>query len=83
MSESIVVFGPPGCGKTTNANRIRKAMGLKFIADGIYESTGIPRRSLQDTLILVTDPNQLHKSARHLKTITYESAMKAVNGSGK
>jgi len=34
MPKSIIVYGPQGCGKTTNAEKMRKAFNLKKIVDG-------------------------------------------------
>jgi len=34
MPKSVVVYGPTGCGKTRNAERMLKAFGLQFIYDG-------------------------------------------------
>lgn len=33
MNKSVIVYGPPGCGKTTNAQRIATALGLAKIHD--------------------------------------------------
>lgn len=34
MPSSVIVYGPQGCGKTRNAERIKKILGLKRIVDG-------------------------------------------------
>ncbi|MDF3842696.1 AAA family ATPase [Pseudomonas citronellolis] len=33
LNKSVIVYGPPGCGKTTNAQRIATALGLTKIHD--------------------------------------------------
>jgi hypothetical protein len=33
MNKSVIVYGPQGCGKTRNAERIRKHFGLERIVD--------------------------------------------------
>jgi ABC-type thiamine transport system ATPase subunit len=33
VNKSVVVYGPLGCGKSTNANRIAAALGLTTIVD--------------------------------------------------
>lgn len=44
--ETIVVYGPQGCGKTRNANRIREHFGLALIVDGWDGNSTLRRGTL-------------------------------------
>lgn len=83
MSDSIVVYGPPGCGKTTNAQRLKKALGMKSVQEGVQYFASRKSVPMSDTLILVCDPSELPNSAKALKTIPYAQAMARVNGGAK
>lgn len=80
MKPSVYVYGPAGCGKTTNAKRIAKALGLSQIFDDYhdllfrkppYDAAGY------DCLILGEDPHPKHL-ARHVRRMTYADAMAEV-----
>jgi hypothetical protein len=49
--KSVIVYGPQGCGKTRNAEKIRSHFGLKYILDGFTPGDQAPR---EDTLILTS-----------------------------
>jgi hypothetical protein len=34
MEKSLVIYGPQGCGKTQNAEKLRKRYGLREVVDG-------------------------------------------------
>lgn len=51
---SCLVHGPAGCGKTTNAPAIAKALGLSQILDNWYAGAPVP---LLDTLVLTNAAN--------------------------
>lgn len=67
---SRLVHGPAGCGKTTNAQTIAKALGLSQILDNWDESAPVP---LLDTLVLTNADNP----ARYFKgrVMTFDQAM--------
>jgi flagellar biosynthesis GTPase FlhF len=52
-TEIIVVYGPPGCGKTTNAERLRAHFNADDVIDG--EGPGIQPARFKRTLILTND----------------------------
>ncbi|QJB21780.1 hypothetical protein XccvBFoX1_gp41 [Xanthomonas phage FoX1] len=49
---SLVVYGPQGCGKSINADKIRVAFGLDNIVDDWHGKTAIP---FNGTLVLTCD----------------------------
>lgn len=51
---SCLVHGPAGCGKTTNAPAIAKALGLSQVLDNWDAGTPVP---LLDTLVLTNADN--------------------------
>lgn len=51
MHESIIVHGPPGCGKTLNAVNIARHFGLSKILDD-QDPAALPPGFSTDTLIL-------------------------------
>ncbi len=68
MNKSVIVFGPAGCGKTTNAVRLAQHFGLNKIADGA-DLTRPPRhRGWEvDTLYLVQErPTWAPEEARRV-----------------
>lgn len=76
---SVVVHGPQACGKTYNAEKLRKFFGLKDIAD-----SWVGDFPLQDTLVLTNDKNTF-EAARELfklnKVVAFEfdEVMRLVN----
>ncbi|MCG8294283.1 AAA family ATPase [Pseudomonas entomophila] len=67
---SCVVHGPEGCGKTTNAQAIAKALGLPHVLDGWEPGQAAP---LINTLILTSarDPSWYFKG----RVMTFDQAM--------
>jgi len=58
MRKSVIVYGPQGCGKTTNAKRIADALGLTRIIDnGEFDPRQPP--ALAGVLMLVVNNPQL------------------------
>ena len=77
MKPSIVVYGPAGCGKTRNAELLRKRLGLVRVIDEADHFSGpIPRCG---ALILTNNPDaQLFK---RFERITFEEAMRSAEAS--
>lgn len=69
--KSIIVSGPQGCGKTTNASRIVKALGLKRVRDSWVPGTPYPQ---EDTLVLTN-------GVQIVGAMSYRQAMQAVEES--
>lgn len=78
---SVIVYGPPGCGKTTNKDRIKRHFGLGQVLD--FGSLGTLRPSahhLVDHLILCIDPYELPGAFLPLKEHVYADVMRAMKG---
>lgn len=71
---SCLVYGPVGCGKSTNAEAIAKALGLHQVLDNWEPGKPAP---LLGTLLLSTqnDPNWHFKG----RTMTFIQAMQIVH----
>jgi Holliday junction resolvasome RuvABC ATP-dependent DNA helicase subunit len=80
MPKSVIVYGPRGCGKTTNATRIAKALGLTKVIDGAeFDPRQLP--ALNGVLVLVTDnPVYAHEIWKPTfpDTMFYPAAMRRV-----
>jgi MoxR-like ATPase len=50
----IIIYGPAGCGKTRNAERLRRLFGLGQVADLEH----LPRKLKLDTLYLTNLPSE-------------------------
>ena len=71
---SIIVYGPPGCGKTMNAERIRKALDLKRVEDELA-----PRERFdKDGVLYLTNMFPPNDGSRTV-WLTYEDAMTKVD----
>lgn len=71
---SVIVFGPEACGKTRNAARIAKALGLSKIVDDLQAD---PRPvELHDTLYLTNEDMSARAGGKAV--MTYEEAMQRV-----
>lgn len=78
--QSILVYGPQGCGKSKNSEIIKKYFGLKKKCDG-WCAHGRSRSFMHDTLLLTTP--DVYKSAReslHIKAFSYDAVMKQIAG---
>jgi len=51
MNKIVIVFGPPGCGKTRNAEKLRQLFPCKYLYDGGI----IPATLVPETLYLVQE----------------------------
>ncbi|MDG9890391.1 hypothetical protein [Pseudomonas juntendi] len=70
---SCIVHGPAGCGKSTNAQAIAKALGLRHIHDNWTSGTPVP---LLDTLVLTSadDPAWYFNG----RVLSFDQAMQLV-----
>lgn len=78
MAFSKVVYGPQGCGKTLNAEKIAKALGMKYIIDdwdGQRRTFASPN-TLHLTYLTPDQFPWLPQSK--YDTLTYEEAMELV-----
>jgi hypothetical protein len=72
---AVVVYGPQGCGKTTNAQRIRQALGLQHVIDDWHP--GDPKPA--DTLLLTcVDDDSLPRR----RALSFAEAMLLVRDEG-
>jgi len=79
MPKSIIVYGPPGCGKSTNAERIRRHYGLHAIHDDLGMIGNEFHRVQSDGVLYLTcNPKYL----THSLTKTYKDVMAAIGGKG-
>lgn len=68
--KSCLVHGPQGCGKTSNARAIAKALGLSNVLDDWKAGAPVP---LLDTLVLTNADNpRWHFNGR---VMTFDQAM--------
>lgn len=76
-TKSVLVYGPQGCGKTTNAPVIAKALGLNNIHDNWEPGAAV---ALLDTLVLTN----ARVATWHFKgrTMTFDQAMQVVQHGG-
>ncbi|WP_417285327.1 hypothetical protein [Comamonas sp.] len=75
-TQSIVIYGPQGCGKATHAARLQQHFGLNKVYDGdcaaMQSAKDLPRF---DTLILAnTAPNKCP-----VRSMSFEKAMHHLN----
>lgn len=76
MSKSVVVHGPQACGKTRNAEALRKHYGLTSILDDWNPHERLP---LRDTLVLTNaNPESLGLHSLGVDVIAFEQAIEAV-----
>lgn len=85
MNRSVIVWGPPGCGKTTNKEKLKRHFGLGKVLDGADFISRLERHHLVDHLILCNDPADLPGAALSLASHRYEdvvfqSAMRVTKG---
>lgn len=77
---SIYVYGPPGCGKSTNAKAIMKHFGLTRLVDEY--SNGHSKNAIADTGELILGIGAAN-GPKFIRRMTYRSAMKAVKAGAK
>lgn len=73
MHESIIVYGPPGCGKTLNAVVLARHFGLSRILDD-QEPAALPPGVATDTLILTSVDLRGRSDHGGLRVIPYAQA---------
>lgn len=69
-----MVYGPQGCGKTINAERMRSAFGMGKIVDDWRRGDQFP---LYGALILTSDYTGYHAAAGMVERMTFDTAMTA------
>lgn len=78
VAQSVVLYGPKGCGKTTNAARIAKALNLRRVVE-LDEVRNCPKRQRalpEFGVLLIT--NCLHSVHVDFRRLSYDHAMAAV-----
>lgn len=76
MAKSIIVHGPQGCGKTRNAEALRKHYGMTHVLDGWTNRDVIP---LRDTLVLTSEcPAALGINQLSIECVSYADATAAM-----
>lgn len=78
---SVIVYGPPGCGKTTNKDRLKRHFGLGSVLDfGSLGALQVERLHRVDHLILCIDPGDLPGAFLGLPCHSYAEVMRAMKG---
>lgn len=83
---SIVIYGPPGCGKTHNAERLRKFFNCISVSDS--ESFRYPKTDKEkehfkngNVLFLTTNTPPIDWTGTDRRFIKYDDAMKLLETS--
>lgn len=74
--QSVIVFGARRCGKSVNAERIKKALGLQHMVDDFWFAAG-RKVVLSNTLYLTSE--DVPERYQHL-VLTFDAAMAKVKG---
>lgn len=78
---SVIVYGPPGCGKTTNQDRLKRHFGLSKVLDfSCIERLQPERMHRVDHLILCINPGQLPGAFLGLPCHAFADAMRKTKG---
>ncbi|BBT38907.1 MULTISPECIES: AAA family ATPase [Pseudomonas] len=77
-NKSVLVYGPQGCGKSTHADAIAKALGLNKIHDDWEPGTPF---AMLDTLILTNDCENHAPFTRRL--MSFDQAKQLINSQGE
>lgn len=89
---SIIIYGPPGCGKTRNAERLRRHFGMHEIVDDGSDPFPLTQNQVYEfkmgrTLFLTQIAPQSKDYSFHSfgdsggrRVISFETAMKMMNG---
>lgn len=78
--ETVIVYGPQGCGKTRNADKMRRAFGLDTVIDDWQPGReGQPKIPKTGALVL-THSSEFHRVADgSIPAIDYDAAMRYVH----
>lgn len=76
MNKSVIVHGPMACGKTRNAEKLRKFFKLDRVFDDWNGHTPFPSVGML-VLTNVSDGAVSHAVRRHSRIIPYDVAAKA------
>lgn len=71
LQHSVVIHGPQGCGKSMNAQRLARKLGLKTVVDDFDWSQPIPPVG---TLLLTCEPPPAGNPHRHV--MSFKQAMR-------
>lgn len=71
---SVIVYGPQACGKTRNAERLRKGFGMDRVIDDWRVGDIIPQRG---ALVLTNDPASM-SAHDPFDFYTFDDAMEQV-----
>ena len=71
MTRTIVVYGPKGCGKTTNAERLREKFGCFGVLDEVQNGFYV-----KGYLHLTSMPEKRLLLAKNVEFISFAEAMK-------
>lgn len=77
MPRSIVIYGPKGCGKTQNAEALRKTYGMRTTHDSADMPFG-GKAPMNNALILTEEPD----GWSDFKTIPYATAIAKARKAG-
>jgi len=72
-NNSIIVYGPMACGKTTNAEKLAKEFNLSVVFDGVTPSEFKGNLPLKGVLVLTTEPPPYSAA---IKAISFSEAIK-------
>lgn len=76
-NKSVLVYGPQGCGKTTHAREIAKALGLSKIHDDWQPGTPV---ALLNTLVLTSNCKSHTPFQRRI--MSFDQAMQVARQEG-
>lgn len=86
MNKSVIVFGPPGCGKTSNQDQLKRHFGVGKVLDvNPDRAFRVTPDHLVDHLILCMDPKQLPGAllglpCHEFTKVVFDAAMRATKG---
>lgn len=76
INKSVVVFGPQGCGKTLNAEKLRRHFGLQTVIDNGWDwNTPVPREGA----LVLTNMQPTERFASDRNVFAYADAIAAAN----